>query len=686
MRIAVRPSGRWANRVRVRQRSPSTSPGTASTVDRESRPASRRSCSATTSALSAAAGRGRRAGSRSRRRARARRRGTAPRPGRARRSSTATASARQNRSPSVPSVTSTSTRSPGIACRTKTTRPSSSRATQCPPWATGPTSTVMPLPHPSDAAAGDGSAVAGHDRPSCQCAGGGQRQRRVAPPGRPSAVGPAVEGSRPARRRARASTRSRRRRRPGARRDAPSSVTSMPQAGRLDAQRHGRPSCADECRATLVRASSTMRYAATSTAAGSAGSSSGTTSVDAERRAVARRAARPPAGAAPAPGPARRGRVAAWRRPAGGCPRSRSSCRRAAARAGRRPPSGSVRTRLRAASEVNAMPDSRGPSPSWRSRRSRRRSSSIAVMAVSRDSWRSAASARARRVWASSGATRRSTCSSPADRRQVARPQPDHQLGAGVAAEAGRRGCACQPCPRRPAPHRRRAGRRTAAPAPRGSPAAPAPGRRRCGRRPGVAASSGSGRPPNSSSSTTPRSSDLQRVEADGGEPADHGQRARPAASRRRPCRAATPPREHRDVGDHGDARDTTASVTTPRTSTMLGQRHADVQAGPTRPHDAGRRTARVARLGGEARRRRPRRPVTRRPSGTSRRGHAARAPRRVSIRHQVCAKSRQPPMIPSGRPRPRFAATASVPSAQPQHARRRRQSTRRGPPAQGIG
>ena len=54
------------------------------------------------------------------------------RPGPATASSTSTASPRQNRSPSVPSVISTTTRSPGSACRTKTTRlsGSGSRTTQ----------------------------------------------------------------------------------------------------------------------------------------------------------------------------------------------------------------------------------------------------------------------------------------------------------------------------------------------------------------------------------------------------------------------------------------------------------------------------------------------------------------------------------------------------------------------------
>ena len=78
--------------------------------------------------------------------------------------------------------------------------------------------------------------------------------------------------------------------------------------------------------------------------------------------------------------------------------------------------SGSPRMLLRAASAVNAMPERVGPSSSCRSRRSRRRSSSMAAIAAPRDSRRSSARARARSVWASSGATIRSTCSSPADR------------------------------------------------------------------------------------------------------------------------------------------------------------------------------------------------------------------------------------------------------------------------------
>ena len=83
-----------------------------------------------------------------RRRAPGRRRGTEARRGRRSGTSTRTASPRQNRSPSVPSVISTTTRSPGRAWRTNTTRDSGSgsRATQWPPWATGPTSTSKRSP------------------------------------------------------------------------------------------------------------------------------------------------------------------------------------------------------------------------------------------------------------------------------------------------------------------------------------------------------------------------------------------------------------------------------------------------------------------------------------------------------------------------------------------------------------
>ena len=103
-------------------------------------------------------------------------------------------------------------------------------------------------------------------------------------------------------------------------------------------------------------------------------------------------------------------------------------------------PAGSLRIRLRAASEVKAMPESRGPRPSWRSRRSRRRSSSRAVIVCPRDSCRSAARARARRVCASRGTVRRRTCSSSLEKVEVARPEPDDQL-ARRAVEQRRCGC-----------------------------------------------------------------------------------------------------------------------------------------------------------------------------------------------------------------------------------------------------
>ena len=105
---------------------------TSSTVTSTSSPASRRSCSATTAAL-----RPRWAGSDAcwksqppQRPGPANGQGGVTRSGEA--SSTSTASARRNRSPSRPSVTSATTRSPGSACRTKTTTPSC-RATTKPP-------------------------------------------------------------------------------------------------------------------------------------------------------------------------------------------------------------------------------------------------------------------------------------------------------------------------------------------------------------------------------------------------------------------------------------------------------------------------------------------------------------------------------------------------------------------------
>ena len=94
----------------------------ASTSPSHSIPARRRSCSATTAVLSRRWAARPRAGSRSRRSRPGRRPGTARRPDPGSATSTSTASPRQNRSWLV-SVTSTSTRSPGSACRTKITRP-----------------------------------------------------------------------------------------------------------------------------------------------------------------------------------------------------------------------------------------------------------------------------------------------------------------------------------------------------------------------------------------------------------------------------------------------------------------------------------------------------------------------------------------------------------------------------------
>ena len=87
-------------------------------------------------------------------------------PRRGRRAAPRTASARQKDASAAPSVIRATTRSPGRAWRTKTTRPSC-RATQCPPWATGPTSTSTSLPRASG--------------PAAARAGGRVRRARVGP-------------------------------------------------------------------------------------------------------------------------------------------------------------------------------------------------------------------------------------------------------------------------------------------------------------------------------------------------------------------------------------------------------------------------------------------------------------------------------------------------------------------------
>ena len=125
---------------------PCASPGTSSTSTARSSPASRLQLLAHHRGLERPLRRAAtRAASRSRRTGPGRPTGTAARPGPATARATSTASARQNADPSCPSVTTTRTRSPGSACRTKTTRPSC-RATQWPPCATGPTSTSSVRP------------------------------------------------------------------------------------------------------------------------------------------------------------------------------------------------------------------------------------------------------------------------------------------------------------------------------------------------------------------------------------------------------------------------------------------------------------------------------------------------------------------------------------------------------------
>ena len=141
---ADRPPGSATYCCRVRQRRPSSSPGTGSTTTSTStaRPAATAARGRRRPSARAAAA-ARRAGSRSPRTGTGRRSGTAPRPGRRRPSSTSTASA----APELVALGALGDlehdRSPGSAWRTKTTRlsGSGSRATKWPPWATAPTST-----------------------------------------------------------------------------------------------------------------------------------------------------------------------------------------------------------------------------------------------------------------------------------------------------------------------------------------------------------------------------------------------------------------------------------------------------------------------------------------------------------------------------------------------------------------
>ncbi len=143
---------------------------------------------------------------------------------------------------------------------------------------------------------------------------------------------------------------------------------------------------APACFTTFVSASETMRYAATSTAAGrsSAPTTSTVTATSEETHsACCSRAARSPRSS-------RAGGRRSWTRRRTSSRASRTSVR--ASRIIRRADSGSDPTALPAASSRIATPPSVGPSPSCRSRRIRRRSSSRPRTRRSRLSWSSSAS------------------------------------------------------------------------------------------------------------------------------------------------------------------------------------------------------------------------------------------------------------------------------------------------------
>ena len=96
------------------------------------------------------------------------------------------------------------------------------------------------------------------------------------------------------------------------------------------------------------------------------------------------------------------------------------------------------------------MPESRGPSPSCRSRRSRRRSSSRAVMVASRDSWRSVGERPGAQGLRQQRRRQPEDVLVAAAQSEVSGPESDDQLGAGAVEREGR-ACASTTCPRRPA-------------------------------------------------------------------------------------------------------------------------------------------------------------------------------------------------------------------------------------------
>ena len=224
------------------------------------------------------------------------------------------------------------------------------------------------------------------------------------------------------------------------------------------------------------------------------------------------------------------------------------------------------------------------------------------------------------------------------------------------------------------------AARRTAAPAPRGSPAAPGPGRRRPGRPPGWRRRAGRAGLRRAPRRPSPRSSTWS-----GWKPIAASPATRPSAPTDGSVTPAMSSSETAATNTVVTAMTQTVTTTTetvtPRTSTISGQRHADDQRRADQGEDQeGVRQPRSV-LHGELRE--PgQQPVTSPRPAPSTAAPAARPPQLVSIRHQMWARSPQPPRIarvaaPSVPPHQSTAASSgpSTPTSQAISSRRRHRS-----------
>ena len=257
-----------------------------------------------------------------------------------------------------------------------------------------------------------------------------------------------------------------------------------------------------------------------------------------------------------------------------------------------------------------------------------------------RDSTRSPASARARRVWASSGAVSRSTCSSPAENARS--PARSPTTSSPTPSRSKVRVCVVSVPERRdghPVDQRaRRRGRR----APRGSRAARPPGPRRSGRRPRKRPRAGPGG---------------RRIAARRRRPEHHpggwyavarqrrerGQGAGVEVARTQRVEQRQRQHEEGHHGDHGgvvhDRADHQASDVD-----EVGQRGADVQRGPDQGEHRGRQRRQrviVHSLGGEGGEEVDAARSRRAPGHPHQRSTLAVAA--TSIRHHVCASGRSP-------------------------------------------